>query len=77
MTRRLQKTSNLSVQSLRKILGVTGGITSRIFVMMKALAIDAIDTGDECITDEAVTAWQPIWSKHAWHVESHAVVELN
>ena len=73
----LEKPSSLSVQSLRKILGATGGITSRIFIMMKSLAVDAIETGKERITDEAVAAWQPVWSKHAWRVEGQAVAEIN
>ena len=73
----LKETSSLSVQSLRKILGVSGGITSRIFIMMKALAIDAIETGKECITDEAVAAWEPVWSRHAWRVENKTMAEVS
>jgi len=73
----LEKTSSLSVQSLRKILGVTGGVTSRIFIMMKAIAIEAIDGEAECITDEAVAAWQPVWSKHSWNVDTQVVAEVN
>jgi len=60
--------SGLNVQSLRTILAVTGGITSRVFTMIKALAIDAIETGEERITDEAVQTWQPIWVKHSWNL---------
>jgi hypothetical protein len=64
----LEHASGLSVQSLRTILGVTGGVTSRVFIMIKALAIDAIETGEERITDEAVQDWQPIWAKHSWNI---------
>ena len=73
----LERPSSLSVQSLRRILGATGGITSRIFIMVKALAIDAIERGTECITDEAVTAWQPVWSRNAWRVERHDMADFN
>ncbi|UXX81430.1 TniB family NTP-binding protein [Roseovarius pelagicus] len=62
----LERGSGLSVQSLRSILGVTGGVTSRVFTMIKALAVDAVETGEERITDEAVQSWQPVWAKHSW-----------
>ena len=64
----LEQRSGLTVASLRTILKVTGGVTSRVFIMIKSLAIDAIETGEERITDEAVQAWQPIWTKHAWNI---------
>ncbi len=69
----LERGSSLSVHSLRTILGVTGGVTSRVFTMVKALAIDAIETGEERITDEAVQAWQPIWAKHSWNIRRQPV----
>ena len=37
----LEKKSNLKVISLRQILALTGGITSRVFSLVKGLAIDA------------------------------------
>ena len=61
----LEKKSNLKVKSLRQILALTGGVTSRVFSLVKDLAIDAIRTGEECITDEAVANWSPLWSRHA------------
>jgi hypothetical protein len=64
----LEQRSGLTVASLRTILKVTGGVTSRVFIMIKSLAIDAIETGEERITDEAVQAWQPVWAKHAWNI---------
>ncbi|MDX8354838.1 TniB family NTP-binding protein [Cognatiyoonia sp. IB215182] len=64
----LERGSGLSVQSLRSILGVSGGVTSRVFTMVKALAIDAIETGEERITDEAIQTWQPTWAKHSWNI---------
>ncbi|WP_299554642.1 hypothetical protein [uncultured Tateyamaria sp.] len=56
-TMELEQRSGLTVTSLRTILRVTGGVTSRVFTMIKSLAIGAIETGEERITDEAVQAW--------------------
>jgi len=61
----LEKKSNLKVKSLRQILALTGGITSRVFSLVKDLAIDAIRSSEECITDDAVANWSPLWSRHA------------
>ena len=61
----LERKSNLRVKSLRQILALTGGVTSRVFSLVKDLAIDAIRTGEECITDEAVANWSPLWSRYA------------
>lgn len=61
----LEKKSNLKVKSLRQILALTGGVTSRVFSLVKDLAIDAIRTGEECITDDAVANWSPLWSRYA------------
>lgn len=61
----LEKKSNLKVKSLKQILALTGGVTSRIFALIKDLAIDAIVTGEECITDDAIVKWTPVWSRHA------------
>ena len=69
----LEQRSGLTVGSLRTILKVTGGVTSRVFIMIKSLAIDAIETGEERITDEAVQAWQPVWTKHAWSIPRQPV----
>ena len=72
----LKRASGLRINSLRTILNVTGGVTSRVFTMIKALAIDAIETGEEPITDEAVQAWQPMWVKHSWSVRHHPVADF-
>lgn len=61
----LEKKSNLKVKSLRQILALTGGVTSRVFSLVKDLAIDAIRSGEECITDDAVANWSPLWSRYA------------
>lgn len=72
----LEQRSGLTVASLRTILKVTGGVTSRVFIMVKSLAIDAIESGEERITDEAVQAWQPVWVKHAWTIPRETVAEF-
>lgn len=41
--------------------------------MIKSLAIDAIETGEERITDKAVQVWQPVWTKHAWSIPRQPV----
>jgi len=61
----LEKKSNLKVKSLKQVLALTGGVTSRIFALVKDLSIDAIVTGEECITDDAIARWTPVWSRHA------------
>ena len=61
----LQKQSNLRVKSLKQMLALTGGVTSRIFALVKDLSIDAIRSGEECITDDVITKWTPVWSRHA------------
>ena len=61
----LEKKSSLKVRSLKQILALTGGVTSRIFALVKDLSIDAIITCEECITDDAIAKWTPVWSRHA------------
>ncbi|MHC1551272.1 hypothetical protein [Phyllobacterium sp. K27] len=61
----LAKKSNLNIKPLKQILALTGGVTSRIFSLVKDLSIDAIHSGEECITDGAVVRWSPVWSRHA------------
>lgn len=72
----LERRSGLTVGSLRIMLNVTGGLTSRVFTMIKSLTIDAIESGEERITDEAVHAWQPVWARHAWNVRRQPFAEL-
>ena len=72
----LEQRSGLTVASLRTILKVTGGVTSRVFIMIKSLAIEAIETGEERITDEAVQSWQPVWAKHAWTIPRQPMAEF-
>jgi len=41
------------VKGLRRILQISGGVSARIFRMFNEVAIEAIETGAERITDEA------------------------
>jgi hypothetical protein len=55
----LRQPSVLSARAARRILQISGGITTRVFRMLNELAVDAIETGAERITDEAAEVWQP------------------
>lgn len=48
----------LTAKSLRRILQITEGITANIFHMINSLAIEAIESGKERITDEAIKKWE-------------------
>jgi hypothetical protein len=50
----------LTVKGLRRILQLSGGVSSRIFRMLNDLAIEAMETGVECITDNSVEKHRPI-----------------
>jgi Bacterial TniB protein len=56
----LREPSVLTVKGLRRVLQLSGGVSSRIFRMLNDLAIEAIETGVECITDNAVEKYRPI-----------------
>jgi hypothetical protein len=58
----LRQPTVLSARAVRKILQVTDGITSKVFRMLNDLAIEAIETGTERLTDEAVERWRPMIS---------------
>lgn len=58
----LRHPSVLTAKSLRRMLQVTDGITANIFNMISNLAIDAIEHGIECITDDAVEGWEPAFA---------------
>jgi len=61
----LRERSVLTAKALRHVFVTTDGITARIFRMMNALAIAAIESGLERITDDAVLAWTPLISGEA------------
>jgi len=56
----LREPSVLTVKGLRRVLQLSGGVSSRIFRMLNDLAIQAIETGEERITDMAVETYKPI-----------------
>jgi len=41
------------------MLQITEGITSSIFHMVNNLAVEAIESGCERVTDDAIENWQP------------------
>lgn len=61
----LREPSVLSARSLRRILQVTEGLTARVFRLLNELAIEAIETGREQITDDAVERWRPVLEPEA------------
>ncbi len=61
----LRRPSVLTPKSLRRILQITDGITANIFQMLGSLAIEAIENGNERITDSAVEAWVPAFDTEA------------
>ncbi len=50
----------LSGGALRRILQITEGLTALVFRLLKDVAIEAIQTGREQITDDGVGRWKPI-----------------
>lgn len=61
----LRLPSVLTVKSLRRMLQITEGITSNIFHIINSLAIDAIESGQERITDAAIEKWEPEFDAEA------------
>lgn len=61
----LHQPSVLTPKALRRILQITDGITANIFLMLGSLAIEAIESGAERITDDAVSAWVPAFDTEA------------
>jgi hypothetical protein len=56
----LREPSVLTVKGLRCVLQLSGGVSSRIFRMLNDLAIQAIETGEERITDMSIEKYEPI-----------------
>lgn len=61
----LREPSALSARSLRRLLQVADGLTSRAFRALNELAVEAITSGRERITDEAVERWTPVFDAEA------------
>ena len=56
----LREPSVLTVKGLRRVLQMSGGVSSRIFRMLNDLAIEAIETGEERLTDNTVETYKPV-----------------
>jgi len=61
----LRQPSVLTPKTLRRILQITDGITANIFHILGGLAIEAIESGNERITDDAVADWVPAFDTEA------------
>ena len=53
----------LSVQSLRTLARATDGITAKVFSMLNELAVEAVRSSKEQITD--VESWKPALEREA------------
>lgn len=61
----LREPSVLTVKGLRRVLQLSGGVSSRIFRMLNDLAIQAIETGEERITDLTIETYKPVSENEA------------
>ena len=61
----LKEPSVLTVKGLRRILLVSDGVSARIFRMLNDVAVEAIETGAERITDEALERYRPLGEDEA------------
>jgi hypothetical protein len=56
----LRNPTVISARAMRRLLQVTNGITSTVFRTLNELAIEAIESGAERVTDAAIDRWQPM-----------------
>ena len=56
----LKLASQISARALRHVLQVTDGVTARVFRLFNDLAIEAIASGTECISDDNIEGWRPM-----------------
>jgi Bacterial TniB protein len=61
----LKEPSVLTVKGLRRILQASDGVSARIFRMLNDVAVEAIETGAERITDEALERYRPLGEDEA------------
>lgn len=61
----LREPSVLTPNSLRRMLQITEGITANIFHMINNLAVEAVESGRERITDDAIEKWEPEFDAEA------------
>jgi len=57
--------SPLTITEMRRMLQITEGITANIFHMINVLAIEAVESSREHITDEMVENWEPEFDAEA------------
>lgn len=56
----LRNPAALSARAMRRLLQVTNGVTSNVFRLLRQLAIEAIKSGEERLTDDAIDQRQPM-----------------
>jgi hypothetical protein len=56
----LREPSVPTLKGFRRILQTSGGVSPRIFRMLNEVAIEAIETGAERVTDEALERCKPV-----------------
>ena len=56
------------------MLQITEGITANIFQMINSLAVEAVQTGREQISDEALESWQPEFDAEAAFDDAGATI---
>jgi chromosomal replication initiation ATPase DnaA len=56
----LKLASQISARALRQVLQATEGVTARVFRMFNELAIAAIQSGTERISDSSIEDWRPM-----------------
>jgi hypothetical protein len=61
----LKEPSVLTVKGLRRILLTSEGVSARIFRMLNNVAVEAIETGAERVTDEALERYRPLGEDEA------------
>jgi hypothetical protein len=61
----LRQPSLLTAVGLKRILRVTDGVTSKVFRLLNEVAIEAIETGIERLTDETAEKWRPVSEEEA------------
>ena len=61
----LRQPSVLTAKSLRRMLQISEEITANLFHILNTLAIQAIESGQEGITDAAVERWEPEFDAEA------------
>lgn len=61
----LRRSSALSIYSLRTLARMTDGLTARVLGTLNELAIDAVRSGKEQITDDDIERWKPVLEREA------------